>query len=135
MHTRAMSAAARAAGVNSTCWTILAELSLDGWLTTGRLAERLGMSTGGDTPAVDRLEALGCIERSRNPADGRSTIVAITASGHGMLRRYTAALSAALEPVVAALGEDERETVLRFLAALGDAYGATHDALEGEVAT
>src|SRR3954466_8849284 len=85
--TRASVSAARAAGISPTAYALLAELALEGWLTNGRLAERLGMSTGGVTPALDTLVAKGYAERTPNRADGRSSIVSVTAAGREILDR------------------------------------------------
>jgi DNA-binding MarR family transcriptional regulator len=130
--TRAHSAAARAAGVNPTSWAILSELSLDGWLTNGQLAERLGMSTGGVTPALDRLVKLGYLERNPNPADRRSSIIAITPEGQRVLSRTTDALAAHLEQAIEALDEGEREATLRFLLEANDAYLAVQRLVDSE---
>ena len=126
---RAAGAGARAAGVNATAWAILCEVSLDGWLTNGQIAERLGMSTGGVTPALDRLERSGLLERSPNPADRRSSIVALTPAGREELARTTDALARALEPVLARMQESERETALRFLVEVNDALLDVRDQL------
>jgi MarR family transcriptional regulator for hemolysin len=89
------------------------------------------MSTGGVTPALDRLEKPGYIERNPNPADRRSSVVSITAKGQDSLRRTTERLEATLEPIIDGLSPREREAVLRFLITANDAYLSLHaDALE-----
>jgi DNA-binding MarR family transcriptional regulator len=128
--TRAAGTAAKVAGVNPTSYAILSELSLEGFLTNGQIAERLGMSTGGVTPALDRLERAGLVERSPNPADRRSSIVAITADGEDVLREASGVLATELDPRIDAMDEQERETVLRFLADVSDAYDAVQHRLE-----
>ncbi len=112
--------------MNPSAYAILSELSLDGWLTNGQIAQRLGMSTGGVTPALDRLERPGYIERSPNPADRRSSVVSITARGQDLLRRTTERLAEELDPVIDGLSEREREAVLRFLITANDAYLRLH---------
>ncbi len=127
---RATSTAARVAGVNPTAWAILSELSLDGWLTNGQLAERLGMSTGGVTPALDRLATLGLLERSPNPADRRSSIISITPKGQELLSRSNEAVAEELEPALSALDDREREVALNLLIAINDAHDTVARRLE-----
>ena len=129
--TRAAGTAAKVAGVNSTSYAILSELSLDGWLKNGQIAERLGMSTGGVTPALDRLERSGFVERSPNPADRRSSVVSITPDGQGVLREASELLASELEGFIEELDERDRETVLRFLVRANDAYEAVQESLDG----
>jgi hypothetical protein len=45
----------------------------------GRLGVALGLTTGSVTAMLDRLEALGYVTRSRDPADRRKVIVRATA--------------------------------------------------------
>jgi DNA-binding MarR family transcriptional regulator len=129
--TRAAGTAAKVAGVNSTSYAILSELALDGWLTNGQIAGRLGMSTGGVTPALDRLERAGLIERSPNPADRRSSVVSIMPGGHGVLREAAELLAGELGAFIDEMSEGDRETVLRFLVRANDAYETVQERLEG----
>lgn len=52
-------------------------LQLYGPSTPSRLAEWTGLSSGGVTVALDRLERAGYIKRERNPADRRSLLATI----------------------------------------------------------
>ncbi len=120
--TRAAGTAAKVAGINPTSYAILSELTLDGWLTNGQIAERLGMSTGGVTPALDRLERTAFIERTPNPADRRSSVVSITPSGEAAMRIAANVLADELRPFLGGLEQRDRETILRFLIEVNDAY-------------
>lgn len=62
-------------GVSLIDMQLLHILNMFGPATPGRLAEGTGLSTGGVTVALDRLERLGYIRRERNPADRRSLII------------------------------------------------------------
>ena len=49
--------------------------------TMKALAVRLGVTTGTLTAMIDRLEKEGMVARRKNPADRRSTILALTGKG------------------------------------------------------
>jgi DNA-binding MarR family transcriptional regulator len=57
-----------------------------GTLTIGDLGERRNLSPSGVSRSVDRLAKIGLVERSANPADGRSLLVGLTPHGLTRLR-------------------------------------------------
>ena len=57
-----------------------------GTLTIGDLGERRNLSPSGVSRSVDRLAKIGLVERSANPADGRSLLVGLTPQGLTRLR-------------------------------------------------
>src|ERR1700753_385474 len=62
-------------GIHATdlqCWGILETM---GPVTPGKLAEGTGLTTGGVTVMLDRLEKAGYVKRERNPQDRRSVLV------------------------------------------------------------
>jgi DNA-binding MarR family transcriptional regulator len=82
------------------------------------LAEAVVLSRTRVSRVVDEMEAAGLVERKPNPADGRSTIVAVTAKGRrqfraaapvylrGIAEHFSALLTAEeLECVATALGK------------------------------
>jgi len=62
-------------GVNATDHQLLNLLDLLGSATPGRLAQLTGLTTGGITVVLDRLEAAKYLRRERNPKDRRSWII------------------------------------------------------------
>jgi len=62
-------------GLNGTDLQLLNLLELQGSATPGELARWSGLTTGGVTVAVDRLEKAGYVKRQPNPKDRRSNIV------------------------------------------------------------
>ncbi|MBF6126396.1 MarR family winged helix-turn-helix transcriptional regulator [Nocardia brasiliensis] len=71
------------------------------------VAEALTITEGGASKIVDRVQAAGYAERTRDPADGRSPRITLTPSGIRMLRAATATAEAELaERVGAVLGPD-----------------------------
>jgi DNA-binding MarR family transcriptional regulator len=49
------------------------------------VAEKLAITVGGASQAVDRIEQKGLCKRQRDSSDGRSSIVSLTALGKGKL--------------------------------------------------
>jgi DNA-binding MarR family transcriptional regulator len=62
-------------GLNSTDFASLCLLLLHGPATAGRLAELTGLTTGGVTGLVDRLERAGLVRRELDPTDRRKVII------------------------------------------------------------
>jgi DNA-binding MarR family transcriptional regulator len=61
------------------------------------IAQQLSVTVGGISKAVDRIEALGHVERRSNPMDRRSSIVALTPSGTLLLARAGAVVDEELD--------------------------------------
>jgi DNA-binding MarR family transcriptional regulator len=68
---------ADAVGLGLTDMQMIHALQLYGPATPSRLAASTGLSSGGVTVALDRLEKSGYIRRDPNPADRRSLLVTI----------------------------------------------------------
>jgi MarR family len=64
-------------GAERKCLDILDRL---GAVTAGRIAEHTGLTTGAVTGMVDRLVRAGYVERTPNPSDRRSVLVALRPS-------------------------------------------------------
>lgn len=61
------------------------------------IASALAITVGGASQAVDRLETAGRCERQPNPADRRSSIIALTTHGRHLLAAGSAVFDAELE--------------------------------------
>ena len=68
----------------------------DGQLV-GRLAERLALESSTLTPLLQRLEAAGLVSRTRDPANARQVIVALTDAGRAMQQKAGCLGAALLE--------------------------------------
>lgn len=77
--------------------TVVQLLAEQDGLTPGALAQKLGVKAPTMTRTIGRMEAQGFVERRTADADGRLTIVHLTAEGR-----------ACLETIVQAVGEAER---------------------------
>src|SRR6201986_2555482 len=67
--------AAEKAGIGLTDMQMLHMLQLYGASTPGQLAKWTGLSSGGVTVALDRLEKGGYVRREANPQDRRSLLI------------------------------------------------------------
>lgn len=79
------------------------------------LARELGVTSAASSGVVDRLVARGHAERRPHADDGRRTEVVITDSGRLEILSRLAPMFAGLAETDAALTDDEREVVERYL--------------------
>jgi len=70
--------AANHLGINRTDLHLIDVLRTSGPLTATQLARAIGLTSGGLSIALDRLEKLGYIRRSQHPDDRRSVLVEAT---------------------------------------------------------
>jgi DNA-binding MarR family transcriptional regulator len=81
-----------------------------GTLTIGELGERRNLSPSGISRSVDRLARAGLVQRTTNPADGRSLLVGLTREGLARLRAAQVTHhSVVRELLFARLGERDLE--------------------------
>jgi DNA-binding MarR family transcriptional regulator len=117
MHRKALAAerfraaSARKLGVTDSEAAALAHLASQGQLTPRELGLRLGLTSGGTTTLIHRLEAAGHVERHPHPHDRRSLLVTASASAVARAEELYSPLVAELDAVFARLGERERATV------------------------
>jgi DNA-binding MarR family transcriptional regulator len=65
------------------------------------LAGRVGMTSGGMTKVIDKLEALGLVDRDADVIDdGRGVLVSLTREGHRAARRILEVAAPALRKAV-----------------------------------
>jgi DNA-binding MarR family transcriptional regulator len=110
--------AAEKAGIGLTDMQMLHMLQLHGPSTPSRLAEWTGLSSGGVTVALDRLEKSGYVRRGPNPGDRRSLLITLVP---GRLRKLAAMYEGVEEETrrqLALLPEGDLEAVVRFFEAL-----------------
>lgn len=105
---RTSAAMAEAAQVSESAATALSALHhfLDR-PTVDMLRQVLGLTSSGTVRLVDSLVKAGYVRRKPGP-DGRSTAVALTASGRAAAKRVAAARDQVLADALASLDDDER---------------------------
>jgi DNA-binding MarR family transcriptional regulator len=139
LHSRA---AARVANVNMTDWECLDVLDWIGPITAGELAKRVGITSGAITGAIDRLVALGLVERTSDPRDRRKVIVKIADFGEtgwhpdfGRLAADFAALRADLAIVNQRFDESQLAVIVDWLRSSNDAIERSIDRMRGTAAS
>lgn len=95
-------------------------LEVLGHLTPGVLAQSSGLSSGGVTVVLDRLERAGYVRRLRNPEDRRSVLVELVPAREKQLAAKYAPVQQ-FRKALAAFTEEELQTVLRFFSAANEA--------------
>jgi DNA-binding MarR family transcriptional regulator len=74
---------------------VLCTLDLDGPRRPGTLQEITGLSSGGVSKLLDRMEAAGVVKRSSGavPGDNRGVLVSITRRGRTLTGRFAGAIA------------------------------------------
>ena len=91
----------------------LTSLDLAGALTPRELAEAERVQPPTMTRIVSKLEERGLVQRIPHPTDGRQAILSPTGSGRSVLAVNRRARDAWLGGEIAALSQEERETLRR----------------------
>lgn len=101
-------------GLNGTDLQCLNLLELEGSATPGDIARWSGLTTGGVTVAVDRLEKAGYVQRQPNPADRRSTIVRPVKARFAPLHAIYKSKGELLAGVLSGFDQRQLELILGF---------------------
>jgi DNA-binding MarR family transcriptional regulator len=91
----------------------LATIERHGPLSPSEVAERERIKRPTTTRIVSNLEAAGLVERVRDPADGRASILTVTPEGRRLLRRLRARKTAYLATRLDGLPAEDRRTLER----------------------
>ncbi len=94
----------------------LSILELLGPVTPGKLAEYTGLTTGGVTVMLDRLEKAGLVKREPNPGDRRSLLVRVNPRKLKKISSVYAGISRQVESVLAETSESDLQSVAKFYA-------------------
>jgi DNA-binding MarR family transcriptional regulator len=96
-------------------------------LTPTDLYEAAMISSGSMTNRIDRLEKIGFVRRTANPADKRGTLVTLTLKGLEVIDRAVTAHVENQKAIVAALHPDEQAQLSALLAKLINNLNAPHE--------
>ncbi len=100
--------------LNLTDTQCLNVLDMAGSATPGQLAERTGLTTGGVTVVLDRLEKAGFIQREPNPDDRRSLIIRPIPAAMERMHAIYADINQGLGKLLAGYDEREMEIIVDF---------------------
>lgn len=113
-------------GLGLSDFGILEALLHKGPLSVSVLREKVLISSGSMTAAVDRLEKKGLVERGTEATDRRARIVHLTGEGRTLIRKVFAEHERDMECVFARLERQERNTLATLLRKLGREADALH---------
>jgi DNA-binding MarR family transcriptional regulator len=98
---------------------VLTHLAVTGPLTVGEAAGHLDRAQSVVSEIVDGLVRKGLLERERDPADKRRTLVWLTPAGHEAIRRDAEVLGVdVLAEAIASMSDADRTALLTGAAAL-----------------
>lgn len=103
------------AGLHLTDMQCINLLDLLGPVTPGKLAEWTGLTTGGVTVVLDRLEKAKLVKREPNPNDRRSVLVRVNPKKLAKINALYSRINEQLEAILADTPEAEIQSIVRFL--------------------
>lgn len=109
----------RATGLGLSDFGVLEALLHKGPLPVNALREKVLLSSGSMTAAVDRLEKRGLVRRAATPDDRRARIVHLTPEGSKLISKLFAVHARDMDRVFSCLGASERKTLAEFLRNIG----------------
>jgi MarR family transcriptional regulator, organic hydroperoxide resistance regulator len=110
--------AAEKAGLGLTDMQMLHMLQLYGASTPGQLAKWTGLSSGGVTVALDRLEKGGYIRREANPGDRRSLLISLIPARLRKVAAMYESVELETRKMLATLPHGDLDAVIRFFEAM-----------------
>jgi len=117
-------------GLNATDYQVLNLLDLHGSAKPGELSRLTGMTTGGVTMALDRLEKAGFVRRERNPNDRRSVIVRPVPAKMRKVFELYRPINAGMEQLMSSYGLEELATVAEFFSRCNAARASVDEMLK-----
>ena len=109
--------AADALGLHPTDMQFVNLLDLLGPMTPGALAQWSGLSSGGVTVVLDRLESAGYVRRKPNPDDRRSLLIHLQPARQERVDANYKGAQEQFAEVTEGFSEAELEVILRFFTA------------------
>jgi MarR family transcriptional regulator, 2-MHQ and catechol-resistance regulon repressor len=106
-------------GCGPTDFAVLEVLLHKGPLTVKQIGEKVLLTSGSMTAAVDRLELRGLVARHNDATDRRARVIALTEAGREFIERVFADHASAMENAVAGFLEGDRILLLSLLRQLG----------------
>jgi MarR family transcriptional regulator, 2-MHQ and catechol-resistance regulon repressor len=109
----------RKVGLCDSDFRVLEALLHKGPLPVNVIGDKVELTTGSITTAVDRMEAKWLVVRKSHPEDRRVRLVELTAKGRRLIEQAYAQHSADMEGAVKALSRRDRSKLIELLKRLG----------------
>jgi MarR family transcriptional regulator, organic hydroperoxide resistance regulator len=107
-------------GLHLTDMQCINVLDLLGPTTAGKLARQTGLTTGGATVMLDRLEKAGFVRREPNPDDRRSVLVRINPRKLGKIQAFYGEINQRMAVLMADTPVSQLATVVAFFARMNE---------------
>jgi MarR family 2-MHQ and catechol resistance regulon transcriptional repressor len=106
-------------GLGVSDFAVMEALLHKGPLPIGRIGEKVLLTSGSMTAAVDRLARNGFVRRAKTPGDARCREVVLTRKGRRVIAAAFARHANHLEEMAAVLTPEERDELVRLLKKIG----------------
>jgi MarR family 2-MHQ and catechol resistance regulon transcriptional repressor len=100
-------------------FTIMEVLLHKGPLPINQIGEKVLLTSGSMTAAVNRMEIKGLVKRIQDPSDGRCFYVLLTKKGRQTIKTAYAKHEKNLEKIAGVLSDAERKELVRLLKKIG----------------
>jgi MarR family 2-MHQ and catechol resistance regulon transcriptional repressor len=100
-------------------FTIMEALLHKGAMPINTIGQKVLLTSGSMTAAVNRMENKGLVKRIQDPSDGRSFYVHLTPKGRNTIKKTYARHAENLEKIVGVLSDKERTELVRLLKKIG----------------
>ena len=100
-------------------FAIMEALLHKGSLTINQIGEKVLLTSGSMTAAINRLEKSGLVERIRDQSDGRYFYVYLTKNGRDIIKEAYGNHQLNLERMAEILTDEERKELVRLLKKMG----------------
>jgi len=111
-------------GLRPKHFAVLNAISLADGASQQEIGGRMGLDPSGLVGAIDELERMGLVERRRDPADRRRYVLGLSDEGTATLRRGRRVVAESARELLAALDDDEVDTLVDLLARVAASEGA-----------
>ncbi|MFT4113449.1 MarR family winged helix-turn-helix transcriptional regulator [Silvibacterium sp.] len=108
-------------GLGNSDFRVLEALLHKGPLPVNVIGEKVELTTGSITTAVDRMQEKGLVARRLQEDDKRVRLVELTAKGRRLIEKAYAEHAIDMEQAAAVLSREERATLVELLKKLGKA--------------
>ncbi len=105
----------RATGLGDSDFHVLRALFFEGALPVNVIGDKVNLTTGSITSAIDRVEAKSLVMRRPHPTDRRVRLVELTTKGQRLIERANVQHTADMDRAIKCLSKDDRATLVRLL--------------------